>query len=162
MFAEELRQAQQRAAIQAEKRNVRHEARSRSKETLCQSEFEVTRSPNSMEGRQYGKIIDTIPIFSGQSNENIKDWLEIVSLKFDIIGYDSSQKRRFIPQYLTGNALIWHLTHRDDLLSRNEYTTAITSAFPYLATTSRDMNLQLLQSRLRGNDESFTDYSITL
>ena len=50
-----------------------------------------------MEEHQHCKIIDSIPIFSGQSNENIKDWLEIVSLKFDIIGYDSRQKRRFIP-----------------------------------------------------------------
>ena len=79
--------------------------------------MEVTRSPNSMEEHQYGKIIDSIPIFSGQSNENIKDWLEIVSLKFDIIGYGSRQKQRFIPQYLIGNALKWHLTHRNDLLS---------------------------------------------
>ena len=161
MLAEELHEAQQRAATQAEERNVRHEARSRSKETLSQSDLEVIHSPNSMEEHQYGKIIDSILIF-GQSNENVKDWLEIVSLKFDIIGYDSRQKRRFIPQYLTGNALKRHLTHRDDLLSWDDYTTAITSAFSYLATTSHDINLQLLRSRLQGNDESFTDYSITL
>ena len=74
-------------------------------------------------------MIVFLVIFSGQSNENIKDWLEIVSLKFDIIGYDSRQKRRFIAQYLTENALKWHLTHRDDLLSWDDYTTAITSAF---------------------------------
>ena len=36
MLAKELRQAQQRAAIQAEERNVRHDARFRSKETLSQ------------------------------------------------------------------------------------------------------------------------------
>ena len=92
MLAEELRQAQQRAAIQAEERNVRHEARSRSNEALSQSDLKVTRSSNSIEEHQYGKIIDSIPIFSGQSNENIKDWLETVSLKFAIIGYDSRQK----------------------------------------------------------------------
>ena len=129
MPAEELRQAQQRATIQAEERNVRHEARSCSKEALSQSDLEVIRSLNSMEEHQYGKIIDSIPIFSGKSNENIKDWLEIVSLRFDIIGYDSRRKRRFIPQYLIGNALKWHLTHRDGLLSWDDYTTAITSAF---------------------------------
>ena len=65
MFAEELRQAQQRVAIQAKERNVHHEARSSSKETLSQSDLEVTRFPNSMEEHQYGKIIDSIPIFSG-------------------------------------------------------------------------------------------------
>ena len=65
MLAKELRQAQQRATIQAEERNVRHEARSRYKETLSQSDFEVTRPPNSMEEHQYGQIIDSIPIFSG-------------------------------------------------------------------------------------------------
>ena len=78
MVAKKLRQAQQRAAIQTKERNVRYEARSRSKETLSQSDLEVIRSPNSMEEHQCGKIIDSIPIFSGQSNENIKDWLEIV------------------------------------------------------------------------------------
>ncbi|CAF2848303.1 unnamed protein product [Rotaria sp. Silwood2] len=111
-----------------------------------------------MEEQQYGKIIDSIPIFSGQPIENITEWLDIVSLKFDIIGYDSRQKRRFLPQYLAGNALKWHLTHREDLLSWDDYTNAIADAFPQIVTTSRDMNLQLLKDRKQGDNESFTEY----
>jgi hypothetical protein len=43
--------------------------------------------------------MDSIPIFMGVLRENINDWLEIVSSKFEIIGYDFRQTRRFIPQY---------------------------------------------------------------
>lgn len=157
MFAEELRQAKERAAIQTEERNKRHEARNRSKST---SQLELTEYSfiNHMEDQQYSKIIDSIPVFSGQPKDNVNDWLDIVSLKFDIIGYDSRQKRRFIAQYLTGNTLKWHLAHRDSLLSWDEYTTAIIDAFPQLVSSSRDMNLQLLKDRKQGETESFTEY----
>ncbi|CAF4931371.1 unnamed protein product, partial [Rotaria sp. Silwood1] len=111
-----------------------------------------------MEEQQYSKIIDSIPVFSGQSKEDIKEWLEIVSLKFDIIGYDARQKRRFIPQYLTRNALKWHLAHRDELSSWTKYTNPIIAAFPHAITTSRDLNLQLLKDRKQGDNEPFTEY----
>ena len=54
--------------------------------------MEITPSTTTMEEHQYSKTIDSIPTFSGQQKENITDWLEIVSLKFDIIVYDSQRK----------------------------------------------------------------------
>jgi hypothetical protein len=63
------------------------------------STVDVSRSITTTEEQQYAKIIDSIPTFSGEPQENNHDWLDIVSLKFDIIGDDSRQKRRFIPQY---------------------------------------------------------------
>ena len=42
-----------------------------------------------MEDHHYSKILDSIPIFSGILHQNIAERLDIVSLKFDIIGYDS-------------------------------------------------------------------------
>ncbi|CAF0940209.1 unnamed protein product [Rotaria sordida] len=162
MLAEEIAQAQARAAIQAEERIARHEARSRSKSPSqlmsTDSRVDISRSTTIMEGPQYSKIIDSIPTFSGDPHENINDWLDIISLKFDIIGYDSRQKRRFIPQYLAGNALKWHLAHREELSSWNEYLNAITSAFPPLITTSRDMNLKMLRDRKQADTEPFINY----
>jgi len=111
-----------------------------------------------MEEQQYRKIIDTIPTFSGEPHDNVHEWLDTVSLKFDIIGYNPLQKRRFIAQYLSGNALKWHLTHRDALLAWDEYIQAIAAGFPHPITTSRDMNLKLLRDRKQGPAESFIEY----
>ena len=111
-----------------------------------------------MEDHHYNKILDSIPVFLGTSHENIAEWLNVVNLKFDIIEYNSRQKCRFIPQYLAGNALKWHLLHRDELSSWDDYLGALTSAFPHLITTSRDMNLKLLRGGKQGNDKSFIDY----
>ena len=111
-----------------------------------------------MEEQQYAKIIDSIPTFSGEPQENIHDWLDIISLKFEIIGYDSRQKRRFIPQYLAGNALKWHLAHREGLATWEGYIVALESAFPRISTTSRDMNLKMLRDRKQGDTEAFTGY----
>ena len=52
----------------------------------------------------------------------------------------------------------WHLLHRNELYSWDDYLGVLTSAFPHLITTSRDMNLKLLRDRKQGNDESFIDY----
>ncbi len=52
----------------------------------------------------FGKIIDSVVTFSEEPRQNITDWIEVVYLKFDIIGYDSHQKRRLISQYRAGNA----------------------------------------------------------
>jgi len=162
MLAEELARAKARAAVQAEERNARHKARSYSNDMQNSTSSDIPpqgpRYPNSMEDPQYRNIIDSIPTFSGESRENINDWLEIISLKFDILGYDSRQKRRFIPQYLAGNALKWHLAHRDHLSSWDDYVQAITSAFPRLIITSRDMNLTMLRERKQGDTECFTEY----
>ncbi|CAF2802529.1 unnamed protein product [Rotaria sp. Silwood2] len=162
MLADELARAQARAAIQAEERNVRHENRSRLQPTLhhtsSTTHYDTLSSIARMEDHQYSQIINSIPTFSGTPHENINDWLDIVSLKFDIIGYASRQKRRFIPQYLAGNALKWHLVHRNELSSWDDYVAAITSAFPRLITTSRDMNLKLLRDRKQGDAERFIDY----
>jgi hypothetical protein len=111
-----------------------------------------------MDVPQYAQIIDSIPTFSGEAKENVNDWLDIVSLKFDIMGYEAHKKRRFIPQYLAGNALKWHLAHRDELSSWEDYTAAITTAFPRIITMSRDMNLQMLKDRKQLENESFTEY----
>ena len=64
MLPEELRQAQERATIPAEEKNTYHNARSRSKESVSQSNLQIT-STTTMEERQYGKIIDSIPTLSG-------------------------------------------------------------------------------------------------
>ena len=45
-----------------------------------------------MEGHRYSKIVNSIPIFSGTLHQNIPEKMNIVSLKFDTIGYDSRQK----------------------------------------------------------------------
>ena len=165
MLAEELLRTRTRAAQQAAERNARHEARSHSQPTSHSSSTSPTPSVSTvpdplrnMESSQYARIIETIPIFSGTSNENVNDWLEIITLKFDIIGYDASQKRRFVPQYLDGNALKWHITHREELATWDAYTRALSAAFPRLQTASRDMNLQLLKNRLQTTTESFTQY----
>ncbi len=50
--------------------------------------MELFRSATSMEEHQYIKIIDSISTFSDKPQKNINDWLNILSLKFDIIGYD--------------------------------------------------------------------------
>jgi hypothetical protein len=75
-----------------------------------------------------------------------------------MIGYNANQRRRFIPQYLIGDALKWHLSHRDQLEHWEAYHAALVAAFPYVETTSRDMNLKLLRDRKQGVTESFTDY----
>ena len=159
MLAEELRHAQNRAAVQAVQRKARQEARSLAKPTTSNTSTEpdpeLSLVTATMEAPQYAKIIDSIPIFSGEPKENVSDWLDIVTLKFDIIGYDALQKRRFIPQYLAGKALKWHLAHREDLASWADYTTAISAAFPRFLPTSRDMNLQMLKTRKQLNNESF-------
>jgi hypothetical protein len=162
MLSDEVLRAQARTTEQAAARDARHAARSRSKstskDTSPPSKLDLAPSTTNMEEPKYHNIIDSIPIFSGEPHENINDWLDIVLLKFDIIGYDSRQKRRFIPQYLAGNALKWHLAHRDDLVSWDDYTRSISSAFPRAITTSRDMNLKMLQDRKQGDSESFTPY----
>ncbi|CAF1523691.1 unnamed protein product [Adineta ricciae] len=109
-----------------------------------------------METQQFSKIIDTIPIFSGTPRENVHEWLELVNLKFDMIGYNAVQKRRFVPQYLSGDAPKWHLSHRDQLDGWDAYVVALVAAFPYVETTSRDMNLKMLRDRKQGVLESFT------
>ncbi|CAF1499936.1 unnamed protein product, partial [Rotaria sordida] len=161
MLTDEILRAQACKAAQTEGRNARHEVRSRSKSASKDTSFnptlELARSTTHMEDHQYRNIIDTIPKFSGESRENITDWLDIVSLKFNLLGYDSRQKRRFIPQYLAGNTLKWHLTHREELSSWEEYILAFTSAFPRIITTSRDLNLRMLQDRKQGVTEPFTE-----
>lgn len=166
MLGEALNLAKTRAAVQAGERQVRYEARCQAQELLTRSSS-TTQSQNSttttsMEDHQYRKIIDSIPTFSGDPHENVTDWLEVLSLKFDIIGYNHVQKRRFIPQYLAGHALKWHIAHRDELATWEGYTQAITSAFPRPVIVSRDMNLKMLRERKQGDNESFTDYYISV
>jgi hypothetical protein len=162
MLAEEILHTNARAAEQAIDRNARYEARSNLQATShpssASSDFSAPDPCRSMEAAQYARIIETIPVFSGTSTENVSDWLEIITLKFDIIGYDATQKRRFVPQYLDGNAMKWHLAHREDLTTWDAYTRAIRAAFPRLQTASRDMNLQMLKNRLQTATESFTEY----
>ncbi|CAF2925422.1 unnamed protein product [Rotaria sp. Silwood2] len=142
---------------------ARAQVRSRSQLTSSYHTSSTTQSDNlysiyAMADSQYSKLIDSIPTFSGNPHENINQWLGIVSLKFYIIGYDSRQKCRFIPQYLTGSALQWYLAHCSELSSWDKELAAITSAFPDLITTSRDMNLKLLRDRKQADTEPFIDY----
>jgi hypothetical protein len=162
MLADEIATAQSRADAQALEREQRHANRSLAKsssDTPTTSASGITsRSAATMEEHQLRNIVDTIPTFSGEHTQNVRDWLEIVSLKFDIIGYDSLQRRRFLPQYLSGAALKWHLVNREALNAWADYTRAIELAFPQLNTTSRDMNLQLLKNRTQGPTEPFHLY----
>src|ERR1700722_15906784 len=128
MLAAELAESQARAELQAQQRTARHQARSRSPPPSTTSLLAASpphTNNNIMEAHQLAKIIDSIPSFSGESRDNIQDWLEIVSLKFDLLGYDTRQKRRFIPQYLSGDALKWHLANRERLATWEEYIAAI-------------------------------------
>ena len=45
-----------------------------------------------MEDHHYSKIVNSVPIFSGTLHQSIPERMNIVSLKFDTIGYDSRQK----------------------------------------------------------------------
>ena len=118
MLVDKLTRSQVRAAIQTEERNARHEGRSCSHPKLLYS-FSSTQAVTSsiipMEGHRYSKIVNSNPIFSRTLHQNIPERMNIVSLKFDSIGYDSRQKNRFIPQHVAGNALKWYLAHRDEL-----------------------------------------------
>lgn len=163
MLAAEIRRARQRAAVQSLERNQRYAARSNSRSISPSNNTNLPQLNHSsalvvMETQQYSKIIDSIPIFSGNPGENVYEWLELVDLKFDMIGYTAAHKRRFIPQYLNGDALRWHLAHRDRLEDWDTYHAALLDAFPYVETTSRDMNLKMLRDRKQGSTESFTDY----
>ena len=93
MLADEVARAQARAVVQAEERNTRHAARSfsqtTSKETSPPSTSEKSHTTLTMEEQQYANIIDSIPTFSGESRDNIHDWLDIISLKFDLLAYDT-------------------------------------------------------------------------
>jgi Zinc knuckle len=162
MLADEIATAKSRADAQALERELRYANRSLAKsssDTLTAPTSGTTsRSAAPMEDHQLRNIVDSIPTFSGEHTQNVREWIEIVSLKFDIIDYDSLQRRRFIPQYLSGAALKWHLIHREALTEWGDYTRAIELAFPQITTTSRDMNLQLLKSRVQGPTEPFNLY----
>jgi len=89
MLADELRQAKLRADAQAIERNNRPETRTRSKSISTDDTLLplISSSSNtSMEAQQYSKIIDSIPIFSGNPRENVHEWLDLVVLKFGMIG----------------------------------------------------------------------------
>ena len=167
MLAEELVDANARAAAQATERDIRAATRAVQQPALIPSRatssspappLSVVPRTLPMEDPQLRHVVDSIPTFSGAPTHNVQEWLAIVVLKFDIIGYDPSQRRRFIPQYLSGAALQWHLINRDRLPTWPEYTSQLELAFPRALTTSRDMNLQLLKSRTQGATEAFTDY----
>ena len=68
-----------------------------------------------MGNHHYSKTVNSIPIFSGTLHQNIPERMNIVSLKFDTIGYDSRQKNRCIPHHVVGNALKWYLAHCDEI-----------------------------------------------
>jgi hypothetical protein len=162
MLADAIANAKSRAEAQALERDLRHANRS-----VAQASSEITsastsrnhsRFTASMEDHQLRNIVDSIPTFSAEPTQNVRDWLEIVSLKFDIIGYDPLQRRRFIPQYLYGAALKWHLVNREAFTEWQDYTHAIELAFPQLTATSRDMNLQQLKNRVQGPTEPFNVY----
>ena len=68
-----------------------------------------------MEDHHYSKTVNSIPIFSGTLHQNVTERMNIVSLKFDTIGYDSRQKNQFIPQHLVSNALKWYRAHCDEV-----------------------------------------------
>lgn len=168
MPSEEELRTKLRAAKQAVERDLRHNTRSEAKQdssdatnsqpsAVTPSTDTISTLQITMEA-QYKAIIDSIPTFSGTTPENVITWLDIVSLKFDLLNYEPPQRRRFIPQYLAGTALQWHMTHRNQLLTWDEYITALSDAFPRTVTTSRDMNLQKLRDRKQGDTEAFTDY----
>ena len=95
MLVDELTKSQALAAIQAEERNARHEGRSCSCPKLLHSLSStqaVTSSIIPMEAHHYSKTVNSIPILSGTLHQNIPERMNIVSLKFDTIGYDSRQK----------------------------------------------------------------------
>ena len=95
MLVDELTRSQARSAIQAEKRNARHEGRSCSRSKLLHSLSStqaVTSSIIPMEDHHYSKIVNSIPIFSATLHQNIPERMNIVNLKFDTIGYDSRRK----------------------------------------------------------------------
>ncbi|CAF3176169.1 unnamed protein product [Rotaria sp. Silwood2] len=161
MLADELARAQVPAAIQVEARNARHEAPSRSPSTLKYTSsahnLDLHGSVTNMEDYRYSKIIDSIPTFSGEPLENISDWLAILSLKSDIIRYNSRQKSRSIPQYLAGSALKWHLSHFNKILVWDDYVDAITP-FSRIITTSQDMNLKMLKNCKQDYSEPSIQY----
>lgn len=162
MLADKIAAAKSRADTQALERDLRHANRSLAQPTseiTSNSRFDTTsQNTVSMENHQLRNIVDSIPTFSGEPTQDVRDWLEIVSLKFDIIGYDPLQRRRFIPQYLYGAALKWHLVNREAFPEWEDYTRAIELAFPQLTATSRDMNLQRLKNRVQGPTEPFNLY----
>ena len=74
------------------KKNARHEGRFCSRPKLLHSLSStkaVTSSIIPMEDHHYSEIVNGIPIFSGTLHQNIPERMNIVSLKFDTIGYDS-------------------------------------------------------------------------
>lgn len=52
----------------------------------------------------------------------------------------------------------WHLVHREQLPSWDEYLDAIKSAFPLLVTTSPEMNLKMLRDLTHADHEPFIDF----
>ena len=95
MLVDELTRSQAGAVIQAEERNACHKGPSCSRPKLLHSLSStqaVTSSIIPMEDQHYSKIVNSIPIFSGTLHQNIPERMNIVSLKFDTIGYDSRQK----------------------------------------------------------------------
>ena len=89
-----------------------------------------------MEDHHCSKTVNGVPIFSGTLHQNIPERMNIISLEFDAIAYDSRQKNRFIPKHAAVNALKWYLAHCDELSLWGDYIGAITSAFPSLTTAS--------------------------
>ena len=100
MFVDELTRSPAGVAIQAEERKALHEGRSCSHPKLLHSLSStqaVTSSTIPMENHHYSKTVNSIPIFSETLHQNTPERMNIVSLNFDTIGYDSRQKNRFIP-----------------------------------------------------------------
>jgi zinc knuckle protein len=108
------------------------------------------------EQHQLNKIIDSIPTFSGNASENVSEWVQTISLKFELLGYNAEACRRYVPQYLAHNALTWHVANRANHGDWPTFTAAIQRAFPLLPLVSRDMNLKMLKDRRQGPDESFS------
>jgi hypothetical protein len=161
MFNNEQTRVRSRADIQATERSTRYENRQLRRDTPCPlpSAIETT---ESMADSQLRIILESIPTFLGNTEQNVHDWLDVISLKFDIIGYDPVQRRRYLPQYLGDDALKWHIANREQLPLWDDYIQALATAFPRITAISRDLQLQQLKDRKQGPRELFHEYYVSI
>ncbi|CAF4325582.1 unnamed protein product [Didymodactylos carnosus] len=102
--------------------------------------------------------VKDFPKFSGNKSENIDDWIRSLTVKFIALDIDDDAKRKWAPQFLTGEALKWYLTQHTSLKTWDEFQQAVRTNYPPTPEPTRASTFQQLLTRKQTMEEKFIHY----
>lgn len=110
-----------------------------------------------LQSKRINQLLDSTP-FTGSSSQEVSDWIDDLSNKYDQVQLDDDQRLSVAIDLLKGNAKLWYDTHKDTIDNWITLKNKLTAYFQLVTGTDQFQLEQKLYNRRRQTNELAIDY----